>query len=531
MAAESPFHNVARRPISLLLVVCALCLLSRVGPWGGFIHRLEVDFSTVFSPFRSIQNDDFWDRVLIIYLDEESHRVLDQPSDIPWNRDCHAKLINKLKSAGCDLVYFDIVFQGKSSNPAADTNLEAAIRENGHVVLVAQLNFNSSGTGDQTVIQLYQPYREACATWGLASFLQDPDGAIRRFPNSYNEFLPGPLAAARFLLKDDLPPISNSAQSPLLVFHPSFPSKLDNQWSYYQVLDDSFPLEKLKNKWVFIGAKQSAGFTGSGKDTFLSPFSRINGRRWNGVDFHVVAFHNYLYGHAVLPASIWEEAFWLSGISLLLWGNLAFNSIPWRIGFIGVIFLLCVGGGFFYAESIHHTYPFISLLFISLPASLFLALFHTSKIYDVFISYRRADERELKFLNPLLVTFKKAGLKIWVDQKDIKWNEDYQRAISKAISNSRSVLLVATKLAMESPEIMVEYRLARSEEIQPFVLVLCNITGTWLQLALGSLNFREIPESSNQAIDFTPFVNEIRKSIRPPFLRRWIRKIMAQWIQ
>src|SRR4051812_48440104 len=76
---------------------------------------------------------------LIIYMDEDSHTALNQSLTEPWDRNLHAKLLDRLTAAGSKAVVFDIHFAGEGPNPTATTNLARAIRENGKVVLGADV--------------------------------------------------------------------------------------------------------------------------------------------------------------------------------------------------------------------------------------------------------------------------------------------------------------------------------------------------------------------------------------------------------
>src|SRR5436190_17742589 len=72
---------------------------------------------------------------VIVYMDEDSHTALNQSLTEPWDRNLHAKLLDRLTAAGAKAVVFDIHFSGEGPNPAATKNLTRAIRKNGKVVL------------------------------------------------------------------------------------------------------------------------------------------------------------------------------------------------------------------------------------------------------------------------------------------------------------------------------------------------------------------------------------------------------------
>jgi len=64
--------------------------------------------------------------VMLIYLDEQSYRLLRQPLDKPWDRALHAQLLDRLTQDGAKVVVFDVVFSDPGPSPAADEALAQA---------------------------------------------------------------------------------------------------------------------------------------------------------------------------------------------------------------------------------------------------------------------------------------------------------------------------------------------------------------------------------------------------------------------
>src|SRR5688572_22685692 len=67
------------------------------------------------------------DGVMIVQMDEESHRRLGQPGTGPWNRELHARLIDQLTTLGARAVAFDVLFLGEGE-PTADARLVQAAK-------------------------------------------------------------------------------------------------------------------------------------------------------------------------------------------------------------------------------------------------------------------------------------------------------------------------------------------------------------------------------------------------------------------
>ena len=59
--------------------------------------------------------------VVMVYLDDESHRELGQPYNVSWDRALHARLVERLTAEGARAVAFDILFSDPHPTaPAGD---------------------------------------------------------------------------------------------------------------------------------------------------------------------------------------------------------------------------------------------------------------------------------------------------------------------------------------------------------------------------------------------------------------------------
>ena len=125
--------------------------------------------------------------VVIIYVDEDSYKSLDQQLNKPWDRSIHAKLLNYLKEDGALAVVFDVVFSDPGPKPKADAEFEQAIRRNGKVVLAADYSYSGSSTGEGSTgmcatTMPIDRFLNASAGVGLESLdmEQDEDFMVRR---------------------------------------------------------------------------------------------------------------------------------------------------------------------------------------------------------------------------------------------------------------------------------------------------------------------------------------------------------------
>lgn len=84
------------------------------------------------------------DEVLVIAIDRPSANQLGlpvSPNFWPWPRDIHARLIDRLASAGAgaEVIVLDLIFHTPGANPEHDRQLAQAIKNAGNVVIVERL--------------------------------------------------------------------------------------------------------------------------------------------------------------------------------------------------------------------------------------------------------------------------------------------------------------------------------------------------------------------------------------------------------
>ena len=73
--------------------------------------------------------------IVLVYLDEESAKKLNQPIDDKWNRALHVALLERLTRDGARLVFYDIVFDTPSLDPAKDEAFAEALQGFGKAIL------------------------------------------------------------------------------------------------------------------------------------------------------------------------------------------------------------------------------------------------------------------------------------------------------------------------------------------------------------------------------------------------------------
>jgi adenylate cyclase len=298
-------------------VVIAVGLCFYAFRFGAPLQRLSFDL-----PF-ALRTNLAAREVVLVYLDEESARQLQQSFNRPWDRALHTKLLERLTRDGARLVYYDIVFAAPGPDEQTDTALAEAMRTNGHVILSAE--FQDSREGDVYSARTYPPFplfRTAAAGWGVALFHIDPDYGVRELRNG----------------TDDIPSASWVAAEKMgaeVAKHPE--GRLTHRWlnyfgpsgtlttvSFHQALyEHGVPPDFFRNKIVFIGTNFAIGGPGVRRDQFANPYSRWGLLFYPGLEVHATEFLNLVRGNWLRRLSPPVEiiVFVLCGLSLGVIGN------------------------------------------------------------------------------------------------------------------------------------------------------------------------------------------------------------------
>ncbi|MDA1276916.1 MAG: CHASE2 domain-containing protein [Verrucomicrobia bacterium] len=302
-----PRHAWSASVGAVFAMVSGLALFFLDGIGGGLI-RASFDFPFAF---RSQSQPD---EVVIVYLDVESHRDLDQPFNAPWDRSLHARLVEVLRQHQAKAVAFDILFSDPSTeSPASDRQFVDAVGKHGNVILSSNYSRSEPAEGmlQETIEMPFNELLEASAGWGNVNMLTDPDFGVRthfQLRSDVSEYAAAPTlseAAARAAGSPD-------TQSPPLSKRPQWlnyygPPGTIRSVSYYQaLLPGGVESGFFQNKIVFVGAKQSADFSGKGKDEFATPYTRWGLGFAPGVEIHATACLNLLRGDWLirLPAPV-----------------------------------------------------------------------------------------------------------------------------------------------------------------------------------------------------------------------------------
>jgi CHASE2 domain-containing sensor protein len=296
-------------------------------PFGDRLMQLSYDFLNLCL---SHQPDP---KVVVIALSEDSDSELENPPGAPLSRELHAKLLERLKTAGVERVCYDILFEGPGPDPQADEDFAAAIKDEGNVFLGGRVKLPSNDLKSITSSdeEPFPMFAKAAKGWGvLNAGIVDPDGMVRRLHAAIN----GAPALAVVAAKDEG---TDALMSPL-----------ETRWLYYQAMPGQIPTlnfaeclngelasnDQLEGKTVFIGGEYKSEKYG-GNAVYPTPFSHEGARAISDVEWQANAFINAAKGYWFVSAGPGYCALWclpLAALPWFLWGR-------WRKRWVIVIWV------------------------------------------------------------------------------------------------------------------------------------------------------------------------------------------------
>jgi adenylate cyclase len=293
----------------LLTVLATVPFLTEF--YGGYFTRRSYDL-----PFKCRETSTA-DEVVLVYMDEQSHRSLRQGYDKPWDRERHVQLLERLMAEGASSVVFDVVFnRGHSESLSvtgkehvADQHLAAAMKRHGQVIIGSHVRVeHQPGFGmefKQLPEDLPEPLLAGAAKGiGIVDVVPDEDAVVRRFPAKAISSKRYPTLAWLAAAQENAPAASAEPRrnaSWLNYYGP--PGSLTNH-SYATALTNELPTGYFSNKVVVVGMNYDLNVPGLPVDMFASPFGP---RRYPGAEIHATAILNLLRGDYLrrLPVG-WE---------------------------------------------------------------------------------------------------------------------------------------------------------------------------------------------------------------------------------
>jgi adenylate cyclase len=216
--------------------------------------------------------------VVLVYLDDDSHRELGQPEDAPWDRGLYARLVERLTAEGARAVTFDIVFnRPNAQHPEGDERFTRAIKANGRVVLGA--DYTTAANGGMTFIRPIDQFIDAAAAWGMVQVFPDQDFVVRL----HLHIPPGGDFDIYSSVAWELARVAGSE-------HAKDPKQRDTErWlnhygppgaipsmSFLRALEtnNACPAGFFANKVVIVGSSLKTMYSGQRKDELRTPYTR-----------------------------------------------------------------------------------------------------------------------------------------------------------------------------------------------------------------------------------------------------------------
>jgi len=343
------------REAALTAVLTALVgILLLATPAGQTLERLSYDLLFALRPDIPVEG------VVIVQMDEESHRVLNQPGASPWDRSLHARLIDRLTAMGAKAIVFDVLFLGER-DPAADAQLVQAAKASGRVLVAAQMT-SELLRGELVGWSLRRPFAAlpAVAPDGVVEEA-DGDGAVRRhFRNSQYTILPSLAWQTARLTMQQAPP--TGAERWINYYGP--PGWIPRV-SYHR----AFEANDFSNKVVFVGAAYTIGFTrGKGTDEFRTPYTRWTGRLSPGVEIVATTYLNLARGDWLVRLGP------LSECAIILLAAVALGLLTtWRPT-AALLMLAAAVVAYVFAWQNHVWFPWLIIVGAQMPCALACAL-------------------------------------------------------------------------------------------------------------------------------------------------------------
>jgi CHASE2 domain-containing sensor protein len=300
-------------------------------------------------------------RVTLILMDNEAY-AYDQFHQVrgqPWNRELHARLLNRLADDGCALVVFDSFFlQPQPRDPAQDEALAAAMRRQHRIVLGAvQAEVIYSTLDGVQPTPPAEPFLSAAGNnWGVACLDRDPDLIVRRhwpFPS------PGPYPSLPWTAAQLAgASLSENPQERWLRYYGR--DGAATRLSYRFALDR--PTNYFRGQIVFIGTAPETSAPGSETDKFSTPYTRWTDESTGGVGILLTSFLNLMNGDWLRRPAGWLEALTLVTAGLLLGGGLCRLRLPVACAVAAGVALVVTFGAISWSFFTNYWFPWLVIV-------------------------------------------------------------------------------------------------------------------------------------------------------------------------
>lgn len=202
--------------------------------------------------------------IAIVAIDEKS---IDEIGRFPWSRSVYARFIEAMRLAGANTVLLDILYL-EPENPILDVEFAEAMKRHGRVIQSGFVDYDSLGNAighKQNITVL----RSVALATGHINLFPDDDGVVRwtRLAIPFGQTVhfalalrgaaaalgDAPLALEPYAVKIANRSIPTDEQHRMLINYAASPGRFET-FSFCDVLNHRVPLERLRNRIVFVGS-------------------------------------------------------------------------------------------------------------------------------------------------------------------------------------------------------------------------------------------------------------------------------------
>lgn len=331
--------TLARRLLTWFAGISAVTLLMA----SGVAERADDTLYDVHMRYWSYPASD---NVVIVAIDPQS---LAKIGNWPWPRSVHARLIDRLTSAGVRGVGIDITMaEADADHPDDDLAVAQAIARNGHVVMPVFAEATELGGVLEEMLPAPAIAHDAAA-FGHVDASKDPDGVTRGvyLKAGLGQSHWSALALALFDLGNKSPSVPTPGlQNPeqgdgspyqwvrddYVMLHFAAPIGGFNQVSYIDVLDGHVPAALLKGRWVLVGA------TAEGLGDRLETSASGGNPLMPGVEYQANILESIQDGRLITPLNFFNQLILnaaLIALPLILYGLPGFRRL-WRVALVAL---------------------------------------------------------------------------------------------------------------------------------------------------------------------------------------------------
>ncbi len=323
------------------------------------------------------------DDVVMVWMDEDSHRELTQPRNDSWDRGLHGQLVERLTHEHARGVVFDIVFsETNATHVPGDERFVRAVRENGKVILAAE--YAKTPDGSPTMYRAFDALIDAAADWGFDQVATDQDFIVRRHlhvppdPDGDN-FSSMTWQAAHLLGQlDTQKPENRYVERWMNYYGP--PGTIP--WvSFYRALaaDEFCPAGYFSNKVVFVGGNVKTVFSGQRKDEYRTPYT-VRGEFVPGLEVQATQYLNLIRGDWLSRLSPRAELILVVFCAVLFGAGLAgFRPLgATLLAALGAALVTLLAYYLFWSQRLW--FPWLIIVMAQIPVALFWSILYNSVV-------------------------------------------------------------------------------------------------------------------------------------------------------